>query len=369
MNSNDFREDINNILSDIDSNVLKLEDGYNETLRVSDVIKNTKDILDDLDEQFCKTTKLTKLDMDFLFVAIGLQVARQYLLTQFPERLDDKDAADKTKGHGEEHSDRKHRYYRPSLDEVITNPVPFDANVGANGALSGGGKLGHRVTAIGHDPILGLIFGTANIATSTLTNCRMASFHITTQNKKDFFKCNARTDLVLKYTMDKMVNEGIEGKKIVAASLIKEIVHLQSDINTKNSLPLPIVSVINPEIASKLASYGLDMANISAVCKQVSYSAFINSIIAMLHGMFYDGESDIKLFEVRTRKILSYSNLIATSSNLAVVSITKDLKKMDLGGLGVTIYRLITDSKFIRQVKEEFIFGTYKNMIIGDWRM
>ena len=56
------------------------------------------------------------------------------------------------------------------LDEIITNPVPFDANVGANGALSGGGKMGHRVTAIGHDPLLGLIFGTANIATNLGTN-------------------------------------------------------------------------------------------------------------------------------------------------------------------------------------------------------
>ncbi|MDO4792798.1 MAG: hypothetical protein Q3993_01350, partial [Filifactor alocis] len=70
--------------------------------------------------------------------------------------------------------------------------------------------------------------------------------------------------------------------------------------------------------------------------------------------------------EVRTRKILSYSNLIATSSNIAVVAVTKDMTKLDAGGMAVTIYRLITDAKFIRQVKEEFIFGSYKDMIMGD---
>lgn len=69
------------------------------------------------------------------------------------------------------------------------------------------------------------------------------------------------------------------------------------------------------------------------------------------------------LYEVRTRKILSYSNLIATSSNVAVVAITKDMQKLDVGGMAVTIYRLITDAKFIRQVKEEFIFGRYRDMI------
>lgn len=137
-------------------------------------------------------------------------------------------------------------------DTNITNPVPFDANVGANGALSGGGKMGHRVTAIGHDPLLGLIFGTANIATSTLTTMTFDSYHIyTNDNNRDYFRNHARTDLM----------------------------------------------------------------------------------IAMVHGLFFDGE---------------------TSSNLAIVVITKDMKKLDFGGLAVTIYRLITDAKFIRQVKEDY---------------
>ena len=74
-----------------------------------------------------------------------------------------------------------------------------------------------------------------------------------------------------------------------------------------------------------------------------------------------------KLYEVRTRKILSYSNLVASSSNIAVVAITGDMTNFDLGGLAVTIYRLITDRKFIRQVKEEFIYGSYRDMIMGDY--
>lgn len=91
-------------------------------------------------------------------------------------------------------------------------------------------------------------------------------------------------------------------------------------------------------------------------------------IIAMLHGLFYDGETERerKLYEVRTRKILMYSNLVATSSNLAVVALTQDLKKLDVGGAAITIYRLIKDVTFIKKVKEEFIFGSFKDMIRGD---
>ena len=180
--------------------------------QINDSIKfihDTPETLDNLDQQFCQKTGLTQVDMTFLFTAIGLQIARQYLLTKFPERLPDGQAANNTKGHHEEHSNRHHRYYNPSFEEIRTNPVPFDANVGADGALSGGGKLGHRVTAIGHDPLLGLIFGTANIATSTLTNMNFDSYHISTNiNKHDYFKSRANTGLVLQYTADKMLHQG-----------------------------------------------------------------------------------------------------------------------------------------------------------------
>lgn len=75
---------------------------------------------------------------------------------------------------------------------------------------------------------------------------------------------------------------------------------------------------------------------------------------------------DRKLYEVRTRKILSYSNAVATSSNVAIVAITHDMTKLDVGGMAVTIYRLITDANFIRQVKEQFIFGSYRELIMGN---
>lgn len=370
MSSEDFRNRRNSIMSNLDNIKNNLQKNREETSRVGEVLGNTREILDDLDKEFCKVTGLNKVDTSILFVAIGLQIARQYILTKFPQRLDDQSAAKSTRGHFEEHSNRIHRYYNPSLEEIITNPVPFDANIGANGALSGGGSLGHRVTAIGHDPILGLIFGTCNIATSTLTTASFNSYHIyTNENNRDYFASKARTDLVLNYTMNKLLNNGLEGKIIVATSLIKEIIHLKSDINTKNSLPIPGIPAINSKLASDLASYGFDMANVLAIGKQATYSTMINTIIAMIHRLFFD-ENNInkKLYEVKTRKILSYSNLVATSSNLGVVAITKNMNLLDLGGLGVTIYRLITDKKFIRKVKEEFIFGSYLKIIKGEMR-
>lgn len=371
-------DDMDSTLRDAETITGHMQMIADESARVAEVAANAEQILDEIDEKFEKCTGLNKLDVSFLFLAVALQVVRQYTLTKFPERLDDQTAANNTIGHGEEHSNRKHRYYNPSLEEICSNPVPFDANFLANGVLEGGGYMGHRVTAIGHDPILGLIFGTANIVTSTLTNKNLQSYHIYTGydklgRSKDCLKNKANTGLVLSRTKDKLLHEGMDGKQKVGASLLKEIIHLRSDINTKNSLPLPIVTVIDAGLAADLAQRGLDMANIVTVGKQMTFSIFINSMISMLHGLFYDEsvEYSRKVYEVRTRKILSYSNFIASASNLiyvgANVSLGNEnaLKRLDIGGLAVTLYRIATDAKFIRQVKREFIEQEFFAQIRG----
>ena len=377
------------LLADMDSTLREAETitGHmqmiaDESARVAEVAANAEQILDEIDEKFEKYTGLNKLDVSFLFLAVALQVVRQYTLTKFSERLDDQTAANNTIGHGEEHSNRKHKYYNPSLIEICGSkklkippcPVPFDANIGANGALRGGKQMGHRVTAIGHDPILGLVFGTANIATSTLTNKDLQSYHIYTNDMgRDYFRNKANTGLVLSKTKDKLLHEGLEGKEKVGASLLKEIIHLRSDIYTKNSLPLPIVTVIDAGLAAELAQRGLDMANIVTVGKQMTFSVFINTMISMLHGLFYDEsvEYSRRVYEVRTRKILSYSNFIASASNLIYVGANISLgnesawKRLDIGGLAVTLYRIVTDAKFIRQVKREFIEQEFFAQIRG----
>ena len=377
-----FLADMDSTLKDAETIVGHMQKIADESARVAEVAANAEQILDEIDEKFEKCTGLNKLDVSFLFLAVALQVVRQYALTKFPERLDDGVAAKNTKGHEEEHSNRKHRYYNPSLIEICGSkelnippcPVPFDANIGANGALSGGKQMGHRVTAIGHDPILGLVFGTANIATSTLTNKDLQSYHIYTNDMgRDYFRNKADTGLVLSKTKDKLLHDGMEGKQKVGASLLKEIIHLRSDINTKNSLPLPVVTVIDAGLAADLAKGGLDMANIVMVGKQATFSIFINTMISMLHGLLYDAsvEYNRKTYEVKTRKILSYSNLIASASNLIYVGANASLgnenawKSLDIGGLLVTLYRITTDAKFIRQVKREFIEQEFFAQIRG----
>ena len=175
----------------------------------------------------------------------------------------------------------------------------------------------------------------------------------------------------------------MDGKIIVGTSLAKEAVNLLSDVNSKNSLPLPIVTTFNPKLGSTLAKYGLDMSNVMNVGKQAALAEAINIIIAMIHRLTFglDSEVDTKLYEVRTRKIITYSNVIASTSNIILVAmgsavgaatdnpemIRKSLKKLDVGGFLVTVGHLLNDKKFITQVKTEFVLNNFDRLIQGDY--
>ena len=335
-----------------------MQENLERIQRLKKFADDTPAYLQVLNEEFENKTSLTDNEISIMFVTVGLQVLRQHFLTKFNERVDDQTGGKDDPFHGGKYSERNHEYYNPSFEEILNNPVPFDANIGANGALSGGGKMGHRVTAIGHDPLLGLIFGTANIATSTLTTKDLKSYHIKTFNNRDIFNEQASTILVLQKTAGKFF-EGTEGLKKIGISFAKELTHLYSDVNTHNSLPLPVISAVDAKFASELASYGLDFANVLTVMKQAAMARIINSLIAMYHFSFYDGSIPKELYKVKTKKIICYSNVIASSVNIAEVVVAKNFKMLDIGGIANTIFELVTSLKFMKKVKRDFIFGSY----------
>ena len=360
-----------------------------EANRIAQIAKYSSTIIEDIDSQFEKATKLNKTDVTFLFFAIALQCIRQYVIGTITQRVDDKTAAKKTKGHNDEHSNRVHRLYNPSINEIITNPVPFDAIYGGKEyGLGIGGGFTHRAKTIGHDPLLGWIFGTMNIATSTLTVSEgFQSFHVLTSatangTTRDKISKRADTYKIFSSCKSKLIDEGIEGKEKIGVSLMKEAVHLKSDMYSIASLPIPIISVFSVDLARDLARYGLDMGNLVKVESQAGFAVLINSLIGMIHGLYYDESiyPNRKLYSVKTRKILSYSNIIASTSNVIAVAIAtivgvtlgnpevvrKSLNYLDIGGIMVTIYRVISDRNFICEIKKEFLEQQWYNIVIGD---
>ena len=100
----------------------------------------------------------------------------------------------------------------------------------------------------------------------------------------------------------------------------------------------------------------------------------INILIATLHALTFDPGSDSsrELFSVRTRKIILYSNTIATGSNLLWVGGNmaagneEAIRQMDWGGLLVTLQHLFYDTAFIEQLKQEFVLGNFERLVQGN---
>ena len=354
MGSEKYRKRKESIISDLHDISDEMENGAEESKRVADVVQNTEIILDDLDEQFRKKTGLTGTDVVFLFIAIGLQLTRQYVFSSDKFRLNDKQ--------GDKLMEDALSLAPPQWQDVLTQSVPYDAIKTGTHINESTGLAGttHRYRTLGHDPLLGWVFGTANIMTNSLTKTDLETYQVKDMTIVRHYPLGAAGML------ERAVKYGTEDPVLFASSIARQAIHFGSDYFTKQGLPIPVIATVNDQLAQDMMrKFHIDLFSVT---RSATLATFINNLIFLIHGLFNDGttERERKLYEVRTRKILSYSNLVASSANVAYVVATDDFSKLDIGGMAVTIYRLITDSRFIKQVKEDFIFGSYREMIMGD---
>ena len=340
----------------------------NEYVRVTDICGQAGYILDNIDKVFKDKTKLTNNDIVLLFLCTAIQCVRQYLLSndtlRFKDEVDDNGKV-KTRSNQKGDEFMKNtigKIAKPKWNEILFQSVPYDmfenSNYVRNIGLSG---TTHRYRTLGHDPILGWIFGTANIMTSSLTKNNFETFKVSVE----------RHEVVRHYPngcigmLNKASEYATNDKKLLAASVARQAIHFGSDMFTKQGLPLPFISSLNNDLAKDmLMKWNIDTWSF---IKGSSLSILINNLIFCIHQLFYNEEKDGSrdYYEVRTRKILSYSNTISTGSNILVTALSHNGKLLDVGGMAVTLYRLISDYKFIHKIKEEFLEKEFYNRVLG----
>ncbi len=361
------------------------EDGNNKTKDKLDTLQSRVDELpafvEETNKRFEEVTSIkNKKDVIFLIVATALQITRQLVIDQYKNRPTDQEAANSTLGHNnDETSNRHHRYYA-TIEKMETNPVPFDCfrketgiagDPNRNPSLSG---FNHRFKALGHDPVLGLIFGTANTMTNTVTVANggfsLSTYHVHTGIGHrldttfliDKIDAKASTVLMFEKIAERIKEEGITP---LAVALKKTIIHQLSDVTTKQSLPIPFLSIISPNMARVTSAIGIDQLNLKLFAKEASLSMLINQIITLVHTWAFDETTDVslELYKARTVKILYYSNQFATSSNLLIAFVRaamgdeRAFNKIDYGGTVVTFYHLLNDPITIAKIQEEFLLS------------
>ena len=126
---------------------------------------------------------------------------------------------------------------------------------------------------------------------------------------------------------------------LLPTAVARQAIHFGSDYFTKQGLPVPLVATVNNDLAKNMVVKGsIDLWSVS---RGAVLAWLINQLVAAVHQLFYRENRDgsQKLYEVRTRKILSYSNLMASGSNVIVSAVTQDARKLDVGGMLVTLTR------------------------------
>ena len=408
-----LKKHLNTSTEKINSGTNKLTAVNTEMRRVADVAHNAQTIIDDIDERFAQATKLNKLDIAFLFAATALQCARWILMPsldldfkQTPpnERLTSQQGAQiekkQQKSFIDEHQNQEiiagtGKYF--GWNEIIGAPVPYDAMKGSEqfdilGSFSPKGTQlygkNHHVATLGHDPILGWVFGTMNIMTRTATMKDFSSYNVEMCNPmlKEgslfFFQSNEQvitTQTSLPIIVGQTLHSFSEDNKRLFAAVARQGMHFASDAFTKMGLPIPMLNAMRAQDLLELGWNSTEAEkvikqmgkNLAIVGAQAGLSILINFIVKSLHFLFFDGDPEDKmaldLYEVKTRKILSYSNAIASGSNILYCAISQNYSKLDIGGILVTIYRLITDYKFIKSIKKEFLEKQWYNEVMGDF--
>lgn len=238
---------------------------------------------------------------------------------------------------------------------LLYQTVPYDITVGSTDInFNMEGKY-HRVHTLGHDPILGWIFGTANILTDVITLNDMRSFKVIRKPKIRITTQRVSTHRMFQEAFSVIKEDYLN----LPAALFAQYRHLKSDEFTKLGLPVPLLETFAPEFAGELYKSQYDALCLARDIKIIGTSATVsmlfNMIIGLIHGLFYKNDIDRKLYEVRTRKILLISNSIASSSSILNTVITQNPKNLDIGGLIVTVGRLFSDVRFMAKIKQEFI--------------
>ena len=317
------------------------------------------------DEFSNKTGIFNKKDLSFLMVATALQTARWLIIQSIcgdlgqtidqDARLDhnDKSIKDSVKESNksfqkyfEDHGHRESVKNYKSWEQIVFSSAPYDTAVGS-------AAFGENLD---HDPILGWIFGTANFITDTCTLSNFNSYRVSRVGTPHFSE-PTNLGTIFYEVFDSTKEDWLR----LPAGIFAEFVHLKSDVFTKLGLPVPVLETFSESLAGDLYKSQYDslclLKDLAIVGNQAAWSILINMIISLVHGLLYDSEKDgdRKLYEVRTRKILCISNALASAGNIAYAVGTEDWRKLDVGGIMVTLYRLFTDVRFISRIKKQFI--------------
>lgn len=336
--------------------------------------------LQHIDWEFKERTRLQDADVAFVVAATMLQVARILIINSLTEV--ECAGAGNVKEHAlhdfqsrvfsgfDDRMPRESNHLFASKHHILNSRgVPYDATryEAENIGLFKGAN--HRFATLGHDPVLGLVFGTSNIMTNSITCVKDtnvfgigARIPATYSVSYDAFGKNPQIGAPAG-TVEMLVAAGrrvVSEPDAAAAALIKQLIHIGTDLYTPCGIQIPFANLILDKTHTEALTKYVSTGDVLKVGAQAGMAALINWLIAALHGctlIFKDDGSDYctEMYQARTKIIILLSDTIATSSSVIRALIKENPECLDLGGAAILIYRLFSDVRFIAKLKEEYV--------------
>ena len=239
----------NEILEEADKFVVG--EGEIESIFTEEELQRNKAAVRLMNEEFNQIHHLDKVDVAIGALAGMVGAAVDILMVGIPKKTPEGLKAGPLSNYIRDYFDRKFpEEEMQKLANSKESKVPFDAQDNRHTTIrvEGLSAYYHRLLQLGHDPVLGFVFGVADILTGRMT----------TIDKKG------------KVVSQVMENYADRKETEIFMALAKQIAHFKSDVTTSMGLPAPFMSMFN------LLQFG-------------NIGEYDQTIAEIVQGMYYEG--------------------------------------------------------------------------------
>lgn len=222
-----------------------------ESIFTEEELQQNNEAIRLMNEEFNQIHHLDKVDVAIGALAGMVGAAVDILMVGIPEKTPEGLKAGPLSNYIRDYFDRKFpEEEMQKLANSKESKVPFDAQDNRHTTIrvEGLSAYYHRLLQLGHDPVLGFVFGVADILTGRMTTI----------------------DKTGKVVSQVMENYADRKETEIFRALAKQIAHFKSDVTTSMGLPAPFMSMFN------LLQFG-------------NIGEYDQTIAEIVQGMYYEG--------------------------------------------------------------------------------
>ena len=223
-----------------------------ESIFTEEELNSNELAIKQMNAEFSAIHRLDAVDVSISALAALVGAAVDILLIGIPEKTPDGLKAGALSNYIRDYFDKKFpEDEMKKLANSKESKVPFDAQDNRHTTIrvEGLSAYYHRLLQLGHDPVLGFVFGVADILTGRMTTI----------------------DKTGKIVSQVMENYADRTEADIFAALAKQIAHFKSDVTTSMGLPVPLMSLFN---LLQFGSIGEEEQTIAEIVQGMYYEGY-----------------------------------------------------------------------------------------------